>query len=64
MPNQALFPLLWWLSEAPVEAAAQAIFAALGLDDVARWQSAADAWLDALEEFLEAWGRSQGVEGE
>ncbi len=61
VPNQALFPLLWWLSETPATEAAQAIFAALGLDDVARLQETSDVWLDALEEFLEAWGRRRGV---
>ena len=61
VPNQALFPLLWWWSETSTEQAARAVFAALGLDDTARLQALGDAWLDRLEEFLERWGRQQGV---
>lgn len=61
VPNQALFPLLWWLVEARMEETAREVFAAVGLDDIAHMRQMGDAWLDRLEEFLEHWGRQQGV---
>ena len=68
VPNQALFPLLWWLTQraSAAEAAGEdkawrTAWSQLGLDDVARLRDQSDAWLDVLEEFLEAWGHAQGV---
>ncbi|NPA06094.1 MAG: hypothetical protein GXO54_01660 [Chloroflexi bacterium] len=70
-PEQALY-LLWWTwsdavrhPQAPEEARTRWLDAQtrLGLD--AAWTSlldASDAFLDEVEQYLESWGRAQGVE--
>ncbi len=66
VPNQALYPLLWWLTQqaAAHPEAAPALsetLSTLGLNAVETLRSLSDAWLDEVEEFLEAWGHAQGV---
>ena len=66
VPNQALYPLLWWLTQQALTRpeAASALtdaLSTLGLSAVETLRSLSDAWLDEVEEYLESWGRARGV---
>ncbi len=65
VPNQALCPLLHWLTLRALQGSAveawQAAWTRLGLEEIPRLREQGDAWLDTLEEFLEGGARAQGV---
>ena len=61
-PNQAWFPLIWAAARVlPQHPLAPWLWERLGWQQAAPLAEAADAWLDQLEAFLEAWAHAQGV---